>query len=137
MDANPQQDLFDTAIATRIAQEFAAWKETPGGRYILMTAYRLAAGQARRFQEHKQRGSIRLVWETLRYRLKWIRACAARKGVCLEKWGGYQLNDHFHAHVARHIMDHRPEWAGLFELREIGKARVKRKVLVIEERVLA
>ena len=126
-----EQDLFDRTIA----QEFAAWKETPGGRFVLQMAYRLAAGQASRFIRYGQRGSVRLLWETLRYKIKWIRSCAARKGVSLEKWGGYQLNDHFHAHVARHIVSHRPEWDGLFEMREVGRKRTTRKVMVIEERM--
>lgn len=128
-----QPSLFPLALA----EQFAAWKETPGGRFILQQAYRLAAGQAEKFVRHGQRGSIRLVWEQLRYRLAWIRACARRKQVSLEKWGGYQLNDHFHAYVARHIVEHRPEWAGMFELREVGKVRKKRTVLVIEEKIAA
>jgi hypothetical protein len=115
-----QQDLFDATIA----QQFDVWRQTPGGKFILNMAYKQAAGQAARFLHCGQRGSIRLVWETLRYRLKWIRSCARRKGVSLEKWGDYALNDHFHAHVARHIMEHRPEWDGLFERRALGAKRM-------------
>lgn len=109
-----QRDLFERSIA----EQFEAWKATPGARLVLFHAYRLAAGQAERFQRNGQRGSVRLVWEQLRYQLQWIRQCARRKGISLQKWGNYALNDHFHAHVARHILAHRPEWDGLFELRE-------------------
>lgn len=108
-----QPDLFERSIR----EQFEAWKETPGGRFILMNAYKLSAAQADRFKRCGQRGSVRLVWEQLRYRLAWIRQCARRKGVRLEKWNNYALNDHFHAHVARHILSRKPEWQGLFELR--------------------
>ena len=108
-----QPDLFER----NIRRQFEAWKATPGGRFILQQAYRLSAEQAARFKRCGQRGSVRLVWEQLRYRLTWIRQCARRKGVRLDKWNNYALNDHFHAHVARHILAHNPEWNGLFALR--------------------
>lgn len=128
-----QPSLFPPALA----EEFAVWKETPGGRFILQQAYRLAAGQADKWRRFGQVGSIALVWEQLRYRFAWIRCCAARKGVSLEKWGGYELNNNHRPYLARHIMEHRPDWAGLFETREVGKVRKKRTVLVIEERIAA
>lgn len=32
------------------------------------------------------------------------------------------------------LAKHRPEWRGLFAVREVGKVRKARKVIVIEER---
>jgi hypothetical protein len=76
--------------------------------------------------------SVRLIWEMLRDNITFIRARMKAKGIMLEKLDGFALNDHFHAHVARHIMGHRPEWQGMFELRELGAARNKRKVTIIK-----
>ena len=45
---------------------------------------------------------------------------------------GYVLNDHFTAYAVRHMIAHHPEWAPLFELRELGKRRHQRKVVVIQ-----
>lgn len=126
-----QLDLFEPGLAA----QFEKWKATPGGRFILEQAYRLAAGQAARFKRKGHQGSIALIWEQLRDRCGWIRVCAQRKGVSLDKWGGYRLNNNLRAYIARHVMERRPEWAGLFELREVGKVRMKRRVIVIEDRI--
>jgi hypothetical protein len=124
-----QLDLFQPGLA----DQFEKWKRTPGGAFVLNQAYRLAAGQAARFQRAGQPGSIALIWEQLRYRFDWIRLCAGRKGVSLDKWGGYRLNNNLRAYIARHVMERRPEWAGLFALRAVGQVRNKRRVVVITE----
>lgn len=125
-----QEDLFRPTLA----KQFEAWKGTPGGRFILQQAYRIAAGQAEKFRRAQHHGSISLLWEQLRYRFGFVQAMATKKRVSLDKWDGYKLNNNFRAYVARHIMEHRPEWRGLFAVREVGKVRKARKVIVIEER---
>jgi hypothetical protein len=128
---NTQSDLF----AKDIAERFAVWKATPGGRQLLRFAYAEAAVFARRHARTGQRVSMDYLIHKLRDRISRIRAWLVKRGTDLPREGGYRINDHFTAHIARHILAHRPEWDGLFELREIGKQRKKRTVLVIEERV--
>jgi hypothetical protein len=102
------------------AQEFEKWKATRGGGWILQWLYIFAAPYAQRFLESGRRVSIRLIWERVRdEKLNWIRA---RHPDC-KPVGGYAMNDHFHAHAARHILNRRPEWAGMFETRELQKPR--------------
>ncbi len=133
MNAPIQNELFDTSMETRIAQEFEAWKKSAGGAEVMRIAYAIAASYARRFQMRGRRVSMKLIWEQLRDNVVYIRARKKALKVGLEKLDGFALNNNFHAYVARHILAHKPTWAGLFELREVGKVRTKRKVIVIEE----
>ena len=128
-----QSDLFDPSAA----QKFAVWKETRGGRHVLRIAYILAAPYARRYAETGRQVSMKLIWELMRDELDRIRRQFAARGIRLEKCEGFALNNIFTAHVARHILAHREDWAGMFELRETNVPRVKRKVLVIEEAIPA
>jgi hypothetical protein len=112
-------------------QKFEAWRQTPGGKHILHLLYRKAACYAARYQRTGRRVSVRLLWEQLRDHVSHYGP--KLKAKLPAKVDGYRLNDHFHAPAARHIIAHRPEWRGMFEFREIGKVRVKRKVIVIEE----
>ena len=124
-----QDDLFEQTIA----QRFAAWKATPGGGQILRRMYEITAGYYAEFQRYGTRVSQRLIWERIRHRLNLIEARLRKAGRRLEKERGYCLNDHFTAYAVRHMVEHRPEWSAMFELREIGKPRNQRKVLVIKE----
>jgi hypothetical protein len=124
-----QTDLF----TPEIIQKFEAWKSSPGGAQVMRIAYAITARYANRFIRTGRRVSIRLIWETLRDNIHFIRARMKEKKIMLEKMDGFMLNDHFHAHVARHIMSRRPEWDGLFETRELGHTRKSRKSLVVEE----
>ena len=117
------------------AQRFEAWKATPGGSQILKRAYAITAGFAPRYLRTGQRISADYVWHILRYRLAAIDRRLRRRGITLPAEGGYKLNNVFTAYVARHIMQHRPEWAGIFETREVAAPRTKRKVLVVEEKL--
>lgn len=105
-EAPSQTDLFDPEIV----QRFEAWKQTPGARKILQMAYALTAPYAETFQKTGQRVSIKLIWELLRYHV------ASDAG--LEPENGYRLNNDFTPLLSRHIVRHRPEWNGVFELRE-------------------
>lgn len=124
-----QLDIFDPTTE----QKFEAWKMTRGGRHVLRIAYILSAPYARRYQQTGRQVSMKLIWELMRDELDRIRRQFAARGIKLEKCAGFALNNIFTAHVARHILAHRREWAGMFELRETNVPRVKRKVLVIEE----
>ena len=115
------------------AQRFAAWKETPSGRHVLNEFYRQAAGYCNRWVKTGQRVSARLIAELVRDKIKCVRARAKQRGIKLQKWGGYAINDWNTPSIARHIMDRRPEWRGCFETRELGVVRRKRRVSVIDE----
>lgn len=114
MSVTVQDDLF----APPLARQFDRWAHSPGGRQVLQIAYATAAPYARRFQRTGRRVSVRLVWEQMRDHLPFIKQRMLAKGIMLEKVNGFALNNNFHGYLARHIMSHRPEWAGLFELRE-------------------
>jgi hypothetical protein len=104
---------------SRLQQEFNDWKQTPGGAEILRIAYAITARYAARYLRTGRRVSIRLIWENLRDNVTHIRArrAAFAHGLSGEK-GGFTLNDHHHAYLARHILNHKPQWSGLFELRK-------------------
>lgn len=129
---NEQLEMF----APGYPQQFEVWKATPGGRRVLQMAYAIAARYARRHARTGRRVSVRLIWEMLRDNVGFVRR-SLRQRQALAAWEGFVLNDHFHAYVARHMVARRPEWRGLFEMREVGKKRTKRKVIVIEERLAA
>lgn len=102
-----QTDLFDPEIV----RKFEAWKATDGGGKVMRIIYALTAHYARRFHKTGRRCSMKLIWEQVRDHLCYLRTK-------LKPVDGYTLNNNFHALVARHILAHRPEWDGLFELRE-------------------
>ncbi len=114
-----QTDLYQKTPA----QQWEHWRQTPGGRHVLQIAYAITARYGNRFERTGRRVSIRLIWESLRDAIPFIRNRMTAKGIMLEKLDGFALNDHLHAYVARHIMDHKPEWKGLFETRELGIKR--------------
>lgn len=128
-----QQSLFGDTLQ----QKFDAWKATPGGKHVLNILYRKAAGYAARYQRTKRRVSIRLLWEQTRDHVSfWAPQVKARLDTTVD---GYRLNDHLHAYAARHILAHKPEWHGMFHLREVGREKPNRKVTVlrVEERKAA
>lgn len=119
-------------LLTGRAEQFDAWVHSPGGRHVAREVYRVCARYARRYARTGQRCSIKLVWELVRYRIREVRARAQSRGVDLAGWGGYALNNSLTAHMARHIIDRRPDWAGLFELRETDRPARKQTVIVIK-----
>lgn len=125
-------ELQDELFGETIAQRFAKWKETPGGGQVLCRAYRITAGYYRRFKLTGRGVSQRLIWETLRDRIDGIQRELRARKIKLERERGFYLNDHFTAHMVRHMIKEHPEWEGMFELREIGKQRSERKVIVVE-----
>jgi hypothetical protein len=126
-----QRELFDLTTE----QKFEVWKDSHGGRHVLRIAYAIAAPYAARYRRTGRKVSMKLIWELMRDRMDAIVARCARRGIRVRAFDGFALNNVFTAHVARHIMGHRTDWAGMFETREMGVVRRKRKVVVIEERV--
>ena len=112
-----QTDLF----APTIAQRFAAWKVTPGGRFCLQKLYVITAGYHHVFTATGIAPSTRLVWEQLRYHLDEVRFKLRSRGHDMKRERGFWLNDHFTAHAVRHMIQRRPEWEPLFELRDLRK----------------
>lgn len=123
-----------------IRERFEAWKSTPGGAQIMNRAYRIAAGFVPRFQKTGQRVSMDYVFHILRYRIAAIKRELKRRQIDLPPDRGFALNNDYTAYIARHILAHKPEWAGLFETRGIktgangSKPALRRRVIVIEER---
>ena len=118
-----------------IAQRFEAWKQTPGGRQLLRFAYQEFAPFGARFLRSGQRVSMDYVMHMLRDRIGRIQHyLRTRRAVALPKEGGYRINDHFTAHIARHIVAHRPEWDGAVEFRKMGAKRMvaKRRITITE-----
>ena len=127
-----QLSLFDETAP--VEQRFEAWVRTGGGNHILRDLYRLAAPYAQRWLRHGRKVSVRLLWETERDRIGYVRARLRRRGVTLRKEGGYALDNNFHALVVRHILAHRPEWAGMFEERERNRPKRPRLAVVLPAR---
>ena len=119
------------------AQAFEAWKTSRGGAQIMRMIYADAAQFAARWQRTNQRVSADYLYHRIRDRLRAIQVRLAKRGSALPKVGGYRLNDHFTAYISRHIVQHRPDWAGMFEQREMNKPKRVVKTTVIREETLA
>lgn len=101
------------------SQDFDAWIHTAGGRHVAKDLYRMASRYATRFSRYGKRVSMKLLWELERDRIGFVRARLLARGIRLEKSYGYALNNNYHAHMVRHMIQHHPAWAGLFETREL------------------
>ena len=128
-----QDELFQPSIA----QRFEAWKATRGGAFCLCKLHAITAGYYARWRRTGVKPCTALVWNQVRYNLDEVRAKLAAKGQRLRRERGFWLNDNFSSRAVRLMIEHRPEWAILFELRAIDKVRSKRKVVVITERLAA
>lgn len=131
--ATIQTELFEPTIA----QRFEAWKGTPGGGQVLARLYRITAPYYGRFKRTGRGVSQRLLWETLRDRIEGIRKELARRNIKLAAERGFMINDHFTAHAVRHMIANHPEWRAMFELRELGAHRQKKKIVIINAEALA
>ena len=81
--------------------------------------YALAAKYVPRWRRTGIPVSVAMLWETERQRIKEVSARAIRMGYRIKDEYGYTLNNSYRAYVARHVMDRRRDWAGLFEIREL------------------
>ena len=119
------------------AQAFEAWKASRGGAQIMRMIYADAAWFAARWQRTGQRVSADYLYHRIRDRLRAIQARLAKSHCSLPRVGGYRLNDHFTAYISRHLMDRRPEWAGMFETREVGKPKMLKRTTIVKVETLA
>ena len=126
------QEQLELLLAGGKQAAFEEWVHSAGGRHVAREAYRQAARFARRWQRSGQHVSIKLIWELVRLRIREVRARARRRGVDLGDWEGYALNNIFSAYMARHMVARRPEWAGMFELRETGRRPKRQMVIVVK-----
>jgi hypothetical protein len=122
---------FDGKKEPTIDQDFLRWKELAGAKQILREVYRRAAPYGARYLRTGQRVSFSLIWELCRDHISVVHARCRQRGIKMTKWRGYSLNNNFHGLIPRHIIEHRPEWGGLFELRDRTGSRK-----VIEEKVI-
>lgn len=128
---------FGLPFQKTIDQQFAEWKEQPGAKQVLREVYRRTAPYAARYLRTGRRVSVSLIWELCRDHISIVHARCKERGIKLSKWQGFSLNNNFHGLIPRHIIEHRPDWDGLFELRERGKNRVVREEKVIRIRKFA
>ena len=110
-----QPDFFEDANF----EVFGRWKETTGGAQVLRRCYQEAAEFGERYRRTGQQVSMDYIFHRVRDRLAAIQLRLRRSGCTLPRVGGYRLNNNFTAYIARHIMDRRPDWDGMFELRKI------------------
>lgn len=132
-DTHRQPELF--AEWRTAEQRFAAWLERPGAGHIMRDLYALAAGYARDWRRTGIPVSVKLLVEIERHRIKTRRARFRRffHGP-VPREAGYTLDNRHTAYIARHIVAHRPEWDGMFEMRTAGRATRRRRVIVVEDR---
>ena len=100
------------------AEQFEYWKTLPGSRQILRAVYRHCARYGKRYERTGRQVSVRLIWHLVRDEVNGVRERCKRRGVDLRKWKGFTLNNSLTPAVARHIISRRPDWEGMFELRE-------------------
>lgn len=129
-----QQALnFEGAPLTH-EQRFTLWKERPGAKHVLRDAYRLTASYVPKWKRTGIPVSATLIFELLRHRLKHVHDRAVRKEVKSASLDGYALSNCIRPYLARHILEHKPEWKGIFETRVVGVERRKRRVIIIESK---
>lgn len=126
-----QLPLFDLHRADNAWQQFLEWKQLPGAGHVLRDLYALAAPYAARHRRTHITVSIKLLFELERDRIKRVRARAQAAGIRLPAWKGYTLNNTLTAPIARHIVERRPDWAGMFEHRESPGKRRKKWALIV------
>jgi len=132
MGAEQLELLNEGDALGRLAQRFDEWVHTPGARHVAKDLYKKAYRYAKRFLRTGKRVSFTLIWEMERDRIAHVRRWLRQRGKSLENSYGYALNNSYRAYMARHIVDHRPEWAGMFELREVNKPEKKTRVYVFK-----
>lgn len=126
----------DSLFGDTIPQRWEKWKLTPGGRHLRERFSRKAYRFGLRYRRTGQRVSADFIVHQLRDRLAEIRSWFARKNVSLPREGGYAINDHFTSYLARDFEAHRPEFAGMFERRELGAHRTTERTTITRERIV-
>lgn len=106
-------------LSDSLADRAARWIHSPGGRHVMRDLYALAAHYARDWKRYGIPVSVALIFEIERQRIKTVRARALRRGFKIADESGYTLNNSYSAYIARHIMERRKDWDGLFETRKL------------------
>jgi len=121
-DHQPQNQVPEEQLGLQFAetnsQVFDHWHDSRGGRFLLREIFRISASYGNRYNRTGQRVSVKLIWEMVRDRLKVLKYRASMKGITIQKIDGYRMNNNLHPYVARLIVDRRPQWDGMFEMRE-------------------
>ena len=118
------------SFAETHSQEFDHWHDSKGGRFLLRELFRISASYGNRYIKTGQRVSVKMIWEMVRDRMKILKHRAKTKGIIIKKLDGYTMNNNLHSHVARFIVERRPEWKGMFEMRELNKKPSKTIVVL-------
>lgn len=129
LDQPVQMTLPHSGVKPTAIQEFDLWKTSKGGNWVLEQCHRYAARFAEQYLKTGRKVSINLIWGMVRYyELKGLLEQHA-----LERTDGYVMNDHFAPLVARHILDRHPDWAGMFETRQLQKPRRPSTEIVVKK----
>ena len=104
-------------------QRFRMWIQTYGGNKVMQYCFKFAAPYGDRFQKHKRMVSFSLIWELVRDHMKQIRRDAERKGIKIRELKGYALCNDLRSYAMRYLVHRRPDWDGMFLMREQGSNR--------------
>ena len=106
-------------VTNSLADRAERWMHSAGGRHVMRDLYALASKYALDWRRTGIPVSMKLLYEVERHRIKCVTARASRRGFNIDDGWGYTLNNSYHAYIARHIMDRRKDWDGLFEIRRL------------------
>ena len=106
-------------LSDSLADRAERWMHSPGGRHVMRDLYALAARYARDWRRTGIPVSVKMLFEIERHRIKCVTVRALRRGYEIADEYGYTLNNSYTAYIARHMMARRPDWDGLFEVREL------------------
>lgn len=113
-------------------EQFQDWLKKPGAKHVLRDLYAIAAPYAAEWKRTSIPVSVKLIVELERHRIRHVRARAQQRFRALPQFDGYTLNNSFTESIARHIEEHRSDWRGMFEHREVhAKKRSKQWALVL------
>ena len=117
-DSRSTEEMLLAQAEDRIKFEFEEWKQQIGARHVLRDLYAMAAGCYRDYQRFGIRCSVKYLWEVERRKIGKVRKRLAAIGADLPRWKSYRLNNNFTALIARHMIEHHPEWRKMMETRE-------------------
>ena len=107
------------AVTDSLSDRAERWMHSPGGRHVMRDLYALAAKYERDWKRTGIPVSVKMLFEIERHRIKCVTARALRCGMVIPDEYGYTLNNSHTAYIARHMMDRRTDWKGMFEVREL------------------
>lgn len=128
---NVQLTLTLDQESLRSYRDCMEWIHTAYGRRIMRHLFAITAWYAKRHATTGRKVSMRLLWELTRDRLPELRRRWRDMDPPPIRTHGFALNNNYHSHVARFILDRRPDWAGMFEQRELGAALNRARVFVV------